>query len=136
MHGISTRIAETKGIPVSDVLEKFQKAIGISDAIIAHNIVFDEGVIVTEYLRLGIENPFEDLMRICTMEVSVQLCRLRWSGGWKYPRLDELHDFLFGTRYHGCHNALHDAKATARCFFELLDRGCIILEREGRESEK
>ena len=136
VHGISTRSAEVTGIPVSDALQRFRDEMDRSDSVVAHNLAFDEGVITSECLRLGMDTPFLDLIRICTMEISVPVCRLRRKEGWKYPTLAELHGFLFGAGYEGCHDALNDAKATARCFFELMRRGCIVMDDgEGRETE-
>ncbi|MBR1369609.1 hypothetical protein RJ53_08985 [Methanocalculus chunghsingensis] len=136
VHGISTRSAEATGVPVADALRRFQEECARSDAVVAHNLAFDEGVITSECLRLEMDPPFLDLIRICTMEVAAPVCRLRRPGGWKYPTLTEVHGFLFGAGYEGCHDALHDAKATARCFFELVDRGCIVMDDgEGREAE-
>jgi len=137
VHGISTRSAEATGVPVADALRRFRDEMARSDAVVAHNLAFDEGVITSECLRLGRDPPFLDQQRICTMEVAAPVCRLRRPGGWKYPTLTEVHRFLFGAGYEGSHDALNDAKATARCFFELMRRGCIVMDDgEGREAEK
>jgi DNA polymerase-3 subunit epsilon len=40
----------------------------------------------------------------------------------KYPRLIELHKFLFHKDFTGQHDALHDVEACARCYRELKRR--------------
>ena len=47
--------------------------------------------------------------------------------GFKFPKLVELHEKLFGTGIEDAHTALGDVKTTARCFFALLERGLIDL---------
>ena len=39
---------------------------------------------------------------------------------FKFPKLEELHQFLFNEKITDSHNATRDVVATARCFFELL----------------
>jgi DNA polymerase III subunit alpha len=41
-------------------------------------------------------------------------------GKYKWPKLEELHHKLFGTKFDEAHNAVADVEATTRCFFELL----------------
>ena len=59
------------------------------------------------------------------------LCKLPFpdgtasNGQYKWPKLTELHEFLFGESFTGAHDALTDVKATARCFWELYKRRLI-----------
>jgi DNA polymerase-3 subunit epsilon len=58
----------------------------------------------------------------------------------KFLRLEQLYETLFNTTFENPHNAIADARATARCFFEMMKRGEIteeIIERQQRQiSEK
>lgn len=58
---------------------------------------------------------------------SVDLCKLpgRYPGNYKWPKLIELHNHLFGCDFEGAHDALDDVKATVKCFFELKKCGLI-----------
>ena len=126
MHGISTEKALLSGISIQTALNRFRSAIISCNVAVAHNMVFDEGVILAEYSRIGELSPFQDLKCICTMEASVPICRIYRSGGWKYPKLTELYRTLFGSEYDGYHDALLDAKATTKCFFELRRKGIFF----------
>jgi hypothetical protein len=53
-----------------------------------------------------------------------EYCALpRKNGGYKPPKLIELHEILFGESFVGAHDAAADVRACARCFFELKKRG-------------
>jgi len=47
----------------------------------------------------------------------------------KFPTLEELHTVLFGENFQGAHDALADVRATAKCFFELLRRNVIEIQK-------
>ncbi len=96
-----------------------------AEVVVAHNANFDGSVIAAEYLRLGLKPPFVPGSMICTMTQSTDYCRLSGPYGNKWPKLDELHMFLFGTLFGGAHDAGVDVAACARCFFELERRGVI-----------
>ncbi len=81
-----------------------------------------------EFLRMGVENPLENIPIIdtCT-EQTAALCQLQGGRGGKFklPNLSELHLYLFGIDFQEAHNATADVEATTRCFFELLRKGFI-----------
>ena len=51
IHGISTKMALEKGIPLKDVLVHFQEALSNVEYIIGHNISFDNNIVGCEFLR-------------------------------------------------------------------------------------
>ncbi len=57
------------------------------------------------------------------MKTTTGLLQLPGPYGFKWPKLEELHVFLFGKGYDGTHDAALDVEACARCFFELRKRG-------------
>ena len=60
------------------------------------------------------------------MKSSVHVCRIPSArGGYKWPNLTELYNYLFQTGFPEAHDALVDVKACADCFFELKRRGTI-----------
>ena len=128
IHGISTTLAEKEGIPLSDVLEKFHLALDQSQFLGGHNVKFDLNIMGAEFLRMGVENPLENIPIIdtCT-EQTAALCQLQGGRGGKFklPNLSELHLYLFGIDFQEAHNATADVEATTRCFFELLRKGFI-----------
>ena len=128
IHGISSALAEKEGIPLVQVLEKFNLALDQSEFVGGHNVKFDLNIIGAEFFRLGEKNPLEKLSIIdtCT-EQTASLCKLPGGRGGKFklPTLSELHNYLFGIDFHEAHNATADVEATTRCFFELFRKGLI-----------
>jgi len=52
---------------------------------------------------------------------TTSLCKLpnKYGNGYKWPKLSELHNFLFNEDFADAHDALGDIRATIKCFFEL-----------------
>jgi DNA polymerase III epsilon subunit-like protein len=129
VHGITTTRARAEGKMLMTVLKELSAAAEKSEIIVAHNMRFDESVISAEYLRLGLDPPFGDKKRICTMVETTEFCRLRGSYGYKWPTLSELHWKLFNSEYEEAHDAEADVAACAKCFFELKTRRVLSLGR-------
>ena len=125
VHRISTERALLEGKPLQKALVDFGEAVRLSEVVVAHNLRFDENVISAEYLRLGLNPPFETKKRICTMLGTTQLCRIPGPYGYKWPSLSELHHSLFGTDIEEAHDAGADVTACANCCFELKRKGLI-----------
>ena len=90
---------------------------------VAHNIAFDTPVLVSEMNRYKITAQNKTSTKICTMKSTVDFCKLPSPrGGYKWPKLIELHNVLFGVGFDGAHDALEDVRATVRCFIELKNR--------------
>lgn len=67
---------------------------------------------------------------MCTMSLTTDLCKIPHPKGWKsykWPKLIELHQFLFKEGFDGAHDALADIEATKRCFLELHKRAHITI---------
>jgi DNA polymerase III epsilon subunit-like protein len=124
IHGISHDRALEIGESVGDVLARFSQALDSPfDAVIAHNLEYDRNVVGAELIRAGLASRLFERPGLCTMTTTTKLLRLPGPYGFKWPKLEELHAFLFETGYDGVHDASHDVEACARCFFELRRRG-------------
>ena len=125
IHGISTELAQQKGIPLVDVVEKFSEALSKTKFIVGQNLGFDNNIMGAEFHRLGIENPLPNykVLDTCT-EVTATMCQLPGGRGgrFKLPTLSELHQYLFQKPFSEAHNATADVEATTRCFLELIRR--------------
>ncbi len=125
IHGISTELAQQKGISLAAVIEKFTEALSKTKFIVGQNLGFDNNIMGAEFHRLGIENPLPNFLVLdtCT-EITAQLCQLPGGRGgrFKLPTLTELHQFLFNKPFNEAHNATADVEATTRCFLELIRR--------------
>ena len=125
IHGISTELATQEGVPLQEVLSKFNEALSKAKFIVGQNIGFDLNIMGAEFYRYQVESPMGK-MRIldtCT-EVTADLLKLPGGRGGKFklPTLTELHSYLFGVPFAEAHNATADVEATTRCFFELVRR--------------
>ena len=113
------------GVPMRQALAAFADAVASHSVGVAHNLRFDESVLGAEFIRAGLDNPLAKLKRICTMQVSTSYCRIEGRYGFKWPTLEELHRHLFDEAPSAAHSASGDARACARCFFELRLRKVI-----------
>lgn len=132
IHGISSELAQQKGIPLADVAQKFTEVLSKAKFLVGQNVGFDVNIMGCEFFRLGIDNPLPRLpvLDTCT-ETTAQLCQIPGGRGGKFklPTLTELHQFLFGRPFVEAHNATADVEATTRCFFELVRRNIFSKEQ-------
>lgn len=129
-NGFDTETNMEKGVPIFDALRQLQSCLKKVDYKVAHNINFDNPVTGAEIMRAGITYElFKYKKGLCTMSTSTKFCQLPKKNGYgfKWPKLEELHQILFNEGFDGAHDALADVIATQRCFFELVKRGIIKL---------
>jgi DNA polymerase-3 subunit alpha len=127
VHGITEKVANTKGKHIGDVLDELTELSRKAHAICCHNVAFDVPVILAEYhknrkVSRSIECPIGYLPTICTMEIGKKLCRILTEGtrrnGDKYlyyksPKLSEMYKHLTNEEFKGrLHDALEDCEAT------------------------
>jgi DNA polymerase III subunit epsilon len=124
-HGYSTEKSKAEGIRIETALDGFINVINETKYLIAHNIQFDLPIVQAEMIRAEMSAQAKP-QRFCTMTSTTNLCKIQGKNkGYKWPKLEELHRFLFNEDFDGAHDALNDVKATAKCFFELLKREVI-----------
>ncbi|TGV02822.1 DNA polymerase III subunit alpha [Flavivirga rizhaonensis] len=138
IHGISTELAQEEGIPLAEVLEKFNDALSKTKFVVGQNVKFDLNIMGAEFVRGDVSNPLQELpvLDTCT-EHTASLCQIPGGRGGKFklPTLTELHEFLFKTPFAEAHNATADVEATTRCFFELVRLGEYTKEQLDVEPE-
>lgn len=131
IHGITTERALQEGKPRKQVMRKIQNLLCKAGYIVAHNLVFDANVVAAEMSRCGIHTDILYYNAFCTMVGTTDLCKLSFpdetvpNGHYKWPKLIELYEFLFGESFTGSHDALTDVKAMTRCFWELFRKRLI-----------
>ena len=133
IHGISTELANKKGIPLDEVLTLFTNALKNASYIIGHNISFDNNIVGCEFLRSNMPNILTEKNSVDTKEEATEFCQLPGGRGGKYkwPNLSELYVKLFNESFAEAHNASADVEATTRCFLELLRKEIISFEKVG-----
>ncbi|AIM37352.1 hypothetical protein KO02_12100 [Sphingobacterium sp. ML3W] len=121
-NNISTERCEKEGVPLIIALHFLMKDLSLCKLYINHNLKFDYNVVVSEMERYNVY-PEKDIQKLCTMETTKDLLQLPGRGDFKLPSLQELHEYLFKTKFDGNHDAFADVKATADSFLELVRRG-------------
>ncbi|WP_299102241.1 DNA polymerase III subunit alpha [uncultured Winogradskyella sp.] len=138
IHGISTELAQEQGVPLAEVLEKFNIALSKTKFVVGQNVKFDLNIMGAEFVREDVTNPLQELpvLDTCT-EHTAELCQLPGGryGKFKLPTLTELHEYLFNQPFAEAHNATADVEATTRCFLELIRRKQYTKEQLDVEPE-
>jgi len=129
VHGISVDTAKQYGHPEDDVTSMFVQDHLNADLLVCHNYAFDIEFLKDMIARWDCVTEainFSERPHYCTMKSSTEFCALphaRWKTSFKWPKLVELHEKLFGEGFDGAHDALADVRATRRCYYELQKRG-------------
>jgi DNA polymerase-3 subunit alpha/DNA polymerase-3 subunit epsilon len=132
-HRISAADCTRDGVDFGAAYAAFLEAVGLADALVAHNIEFDVGVVRLEvHTRLGpaalesLDALLHSKRLVCSMRATTEHCRLparSGSAGHKFPTLTELHRTLFGSDPgEALHDALEDCRVLERCYVEFMRR--------------
>ena len=125
IHRITTARANAEGVELRPVLDEFEVQLGKATYLVAHNMSFDEKIVGAEFLRNGMPNHIASKQKICTMKSMVDYVAIPGSYGYKWPKLGELHQKLFGHGFEEAHDAAADINATAKCFWEARRLGVL-----------
>lgn len=130
VHGLSKEFTAKCGILLSEAMVAFNSLVTIADKVICHNYDFDSKLIAKASVQLLRSNPLAAKPSLCTMKAPkvIDFCALpsKWKPSeFKWPKLTELHEKLFGVSFADAHDALVDVTATKDCFFELLRKELI-----------
>lgn len=138
IHGITTERAEKEGAALDLVLKEFNKALEQCIYVVGHNVDFDLNVLGAEFVRKELNTQLHRRKPLDTKDDSTEYCALPGGrgGGFKWPKLEELHERLFGDKFSGAHNAAADVEATARCFLELIRLKVLPKEKIGFGEEE
>lgn len=134
IHGITNDMV-VNAPTFKDYAPRLLDIFGRCDMAVAHNLSFDKEVIANELIRSGFGAEFLPEQTFDTMTSTKDLCKLPGRmGGYKSPKLAELHVFLFNEMFDNAHNALNDVVATGNCLQALIDRGVLTLEEPAQDS--
>ena len=101
---------------IDSYLPKFLELINNADYVVWHNIPFDANMIAWECKNLWVEFHPEEIRWVDTMKPSTILVNWSW---WRWPKLKDLHSFLFWYEFADAHDAMADIEATKNCFLKL-----------------
>ena len=139
--GIYKMVCNSRGRPIIDCLAAFAEAYKMADCIVAHNIEFDQEMIMIEIERNRAEisarsshimmlfqpvyERVRNLEKYCTMKKGTDLCNIVVASDGrpprlKWPKLAELYACLFnGEKAEGLHNAIVDVKVCLKCYLKM-----------------
>ena len=129
IHGITEELAREKGIEFKSAIDKIQPGLLSCNVLVAHNIIFDKTVFLSELHRYRCHDLIKKINSIntfCTSEGCILVTKIPLNDKqYKQPKLSELYLFLFGKEIDKLHDALADAKNTMLCFNDLLNKSMI-----------
>jgi DNA polymerase-3 subunit epsilon len=129
-HGIGDQTIRDYGVSPQVALSAFQGLLEQADVLVAHNMTFDASVLRTAWHRtfgVDLRSLLGEKRAFCTMKAATPVCKIlkanaRHREDYKWPTLSQAHEFFFGIGVDGAHDALIDAAACARIYFELMAR--------------
>ncbi|WP_347158873.1 3'-5' exonuclease [Pontibacter chitinilyticus] len=123
IHGITSAFLEVHGEDRKFVFELLAADLNkYRPLVVGHFMELDYHMAGVGFYRSGLDNPMASLPTFCTMQASASYLIYTHR---RSLRLGELYERLFGKPLEHHHNALADALATAKCFFQLHRRGDI-----------
>ena len=125
VHGITKEKALKEGVPLEYAIRQFKANLDVATCVVGHNADFDKKIVGAEMIRLGLKDIMDSKKSHCTMQSSIDFCKIPGKYGYKYPKLQELYKKLFGIEFDNAHNAMSDIEATEKCFWELRKRKLI-----------
>ncbi len=128
-HGISAEDCSRYGIDRIIACSLFNQLCMQADAIVAHNLSFDQSIMLTALYRLGDKpNRMDDKQLFCTKELSTDVLKLPGKyGKYKWPTLAEAYRHFAGEELTGAHDAMQDTKACLAIFRGLVETGVVAL---------
>ena len=143
LTGISKEMCKREGKPIVEVLEQFYEAYMFCEGLVAHNMDFDEKMILVELERnrpaimekapycFMTFNPMYEkvhgIERYCTMRKGTDMCNILVESKMpgrppskKWPKLIELYGKMFdGATVEGLHNSMVDVLTCLRCYLKM-----------------
>jgi DNA polymerase-3 subunit epsilon len=121
IHGITQSINKERGYKFRCIYDIFEICLSTCDIVIGHNIDFDINMIQVECMRRNIVFPISKPI-YCTMKSTTQMCKIPSPHGFgnKWPKLEELHQYLFNESASNLHDAIIDVIVCLRCYYQLM----------------
>ncbi len=127
IHDITQDMACFVGLPFLEAINRLESDLEKCQALIAHNIIFDKNILLSElhrYGKLNLINKIKSMKEFCTSKGTSHILKMKYTTGsfskFKQPKLSELYRYLFNKQAENLHNALVDISITLLCFLELL----------------
>ena len=125
-HGVSYEQAMAEGVPWADAWWPMEDLISQADQILIYNELFDRNLLNIEtLLRFG-QQSYLNTRRsriVCLMKLMTRIMQIPGQyGDWKWPKLEEAYEWLYGVPLAGNHNSETDARTGGWCAYKLLEQ--------------
>ncbi|OKL38784.1 3'-5' exonuclease [Pontibacter flavimaris] len=126
IHGITLEFLKAHGKHRSQVLSLLARDLEhYKPLVVGHFMRLDYHMLGVGFHRANLPNPLPQLPTFCTMNASADFVL---QPRQRFLRLGELYERLFQEPLQHQHDAAVDVKATAACFFKLVEQGDITAE--------
>lgn len=128
VNGLNKDFLNSKKITKrSDAIKEFVTDANESEFLVAHNGKFDANFLIQMMKKENLEIPDFKKKIKDTMTSTVNLCKIPLQrGGFKYPRLSELAEFLkIDYSDLKLHDSMSDVELTSRCYIQLQSENKI-----------
>lgn len=126
IHGITNDVADELGVSCKAAVYYLLGAAKMADVVVGHNVDFDLHIVGAELIRHWGKDYLAGVKTEDTMKASVDFCKIdNGKGGYKYPKLQELHKALFNEEFDNAHDSGADVSATVRCYWALKEEGVM-----------
>jgi hypothetical protein len=130
IHRITNGIANTTGVSFVDAMNRLKDDFISCDTLIAHNVLFDKNVLLSELHRYKLDlliYAVNKMHYFCTSYGCQNITKIKcYAKKFKQPRLTELYKFLFKKDIVNAHDAMVDTRALADCFIEMYKKKLIV----------
>lgn len=126
-HGITESDCETYGVSPVVAVSLFNQLCMQADTIVAHNISFDQSIMLTALHRLGNKpNRMKGKPLVCTKEATTEVLKIPGNyGSYKWPTLAEAYRHYTGKEIENAHDALSDTLACLEVYRALVAEGIV-----------
>ncbi len=138
VNGLSMKKLNAEGIPVVEVLTKFDALVDQCEGIGAFGISFDQKMARSEQRRAGRPDRYGERPTFCVMKAATDVCKIpptdkmmaagkRW---FKQPNLGEAVRHMLGRDLPDAHDALADLMATVEIFAMMAAMPGVVVWKE------
>lgn len=99
------------GMDLKVALAVFSQMAKLCGTRVAHNIDFDDLMVIAGFHRIGHLWDSDRHLRFCTMKQMTDICAIPGPYGNKWPKLEEAYHYETGEPMKGAHDALADVMA-------------------------
>ena len=126
INGLTTEKLAEIGVPISEAIDAYAKAIDEGHIVVAFNAQYDTKVMRGEMRRAEVDDRFDRTPNICIMRALTNICQIqkKTGKGWKFPKLSEACAH-FGIENDAEHSADGDARACRALFNRLRADGAL-----------